>query len=102
MPCFLSLIELISNLLSPRTHCVASVRFVSPQDMWFGRESPIAPRDLKWAIGRVREEFHGYNQQDSQELMAFLLDGLHEDLNRIKKKPYYEVAHSLNPSSRAE
>ncbi|PHJ23093.1 ubiquitin-specific protease usp4 [Cystoisospora suis] len=60
------------------------------RDMWFGRDSPLAPRDLKWAIGRVREEFHGYNQQDSQELMAFLLDGLHEDLNRIKKKPYYE------------
>ena len=27
-------------------------------------------------------------QQDSQELMAFLLDGLHEDLNRITNKPY--------------
>lgn len=25
-----------------------------------------------------------------QELLAFLLDGLHEDLNRIKKKPYNE------------
>ena len=23
--------------------------------------------------------------------MAFLLDGLHEDLNRIKKKPYIEL-----------
>ncbi len=23
--------------------------------------------------------------------MAFLLDGLHEDLNRIKKKPYIEM-----------
>ena len=30
----------------------------------------------------------GYAQQDSQELLAFLLDGLHEDLNRILKKPY--------------
>ena len=26
-----------------------------------------------------------------QELLAFLLDGLHEDLNRVKKKPYVEV-----------
>lgn len=24
----------------------------------------------------------------SQELLAFLLDGLHEDLNRVKHKPY--------------
>ncbi|CBZ52663.1 Ubiquitin carboxyl-terminal hydrolase, related [Neospora caninum Liverpool] len=60
------------------------------RDMWFGGDSPLAPRDLKAAVGRVREEFLGYNQQDSQELIAFLLDGLHEDLNRIKKKPYYE------------
>lgn len=26
-----------------------------------------------------------------QELLAFLLDGLHEDLNRVKRKPYHEV-----------
>ena len=26
--------------------------------------------------------------------MAFLLDGLHEDLNRIKKKPYTETVDS--------
>ena len=26
----------------------------------------------------------------SQELLAFLLDGLHEDLNRVKCKPYIE------------
>ncbi|CAB1316996.1 unnamed protein product, partial [Coregonus sp. 'balchen'] len=32
--------------------------------------------------------FSGYQQQDSHELLAFLLDGLHEDLNRIRKKPY--------------
>lgn len=30
------------------------------------------------------------SQQDSQEFVAFLLDGLHEDLNQITKKPYIE------------
>lgn len=29
-------------------------------------------------------------QQDAQELMQFLLDDLHEDVNRIRKKPYLE------------
>ena len=38
--------------------------------------------------------FAGYGQQDSQEFMSFLADGLHEDLNRIQKKPYLE-----NPDS---
>lgn len=27
----------------------------------------------------------------AQEFLAFLLDGLHEDLNRITAKPYVEV-----------
>ena len=30
------------------------------------------------------------NQHDSQELLSRLLDGLHEDLNLIQKKPYIE------------
>lgn len=29
-----------------------------------------------------------------QELLAFLLDGLHEDLNRVKRKPYIETKDS--------
>ena len=37
-------------------------------------------------------QFQGYDQQDLQELLAFLLDGLHEDLNRVTKKPYVEAA----------
>lgn len=42
-------------------------------------------------VGRFAPQFSGYQQQDSQELLAFLLDGLHEDLNRVKKKPYLEL-----------
>lgn len=42
-------------------------------------------------MGRFAPQFSGYQQQDSQELLAFLLDGLHEDLNRVKKKPYLEL-----------
>ncbi|KAM0750823.1 UCH-domain-containing protein [Meredithblackwellia eburnea MCA 4105] len=47
----------------------------------------IAPREFKQALSRFAPSFSGYGQQDSQELLAFLLDGVHEDLNRIKKKP---------------
>ena len=51
---------------------------------------------LQYAVGRFAPQFSGYQQQDSQELMAFLLDGLHEDLNRIKKKPYVELKDANN------
>ncbi|KAL0696074.1 hypothetical protein Bca4012_063254 [Brassica carinata] len=37
---------------------------------------------------------HGYNQHDSQEMLSFLLDGLHEDLNKVKQKPYIESKDS--------
>ncbi|CCE61337.1 hypothetical protein TPHA_0A02540 [Tetrapisispora phaffii CBS 4417] len=49
-----------------------------------------APSQFKLTIGHYNQMFSGYFQQDSQEFLAFLLDGLHEDLNRIKDKPYVE------------
>lgn len=29
----------------------------------------------------------GYAQQDAQEFLRYLLEGLHEDINRVKTKP---------------
>ncbi|OCH87381.1 UCH-domain-containing protein [Obba rivulosa] len=49
-----------------------------------------SPREFKQVLQRFAPQFSGYQQHDSQELVAFLLDGLHEDLNRILKKPYVE------------
>lgn len=42
-------------------------------------------------MGHFASQFLGYQQHDSQELLSFLLDGLHEDLNRVKKKEYVEL-----------
>lgn len=50
----------------------------------------FAPNHFKTVIGHCNAMFSSYSQQDSQEFLAFLLDGLHEDLNRIKQKPYVE------------
>ncbi|KAI9256600.1 hypothetical protein BDA99DRAFT_516870 [Phascolomyces articulosus] len=61
------------------------------KDMWSGRFSSLAPRHFKYTISRFNSTFLGYRQHDSQELLSFLLDGLHEDLNRIIKKPYVEL-----------
>ncbi|GAA0183390.1 cysteine protease [Lithospermum erythrorhizon] len=58
--------------------------------LWLSGRRPVAPREFKGKLGRFAPQFSGYNQHDSQELLAFLLDGLHEDLNRVKKKPYIE------------
>ncbi len=34
-------------------------------------------------IGQLVPQMKGNDQQDSQEFLAFLLDGLHEDLNKV-------------------
>jgi len=56
----------------------------------------IAPRHFKNTIGRYAPSFSGYGQQDSQEFLGFLLDGLQEDLSRVKKKPYIEKPDSTD------
>ncbi|CAE6362917.1 unnamed protein product [Rhizoctonia solani] len=48
------------------------------------------PLHLKGTVCRWAPTFSGYEECDSQELVGTILDGLHEDLNRILKKPYVE------------
>jgi len=52
--------------------------------------SAVYPRNFKYTLGKHAERFVGYNQHDSQELAMYLLDALHEDTNRVSKKPYIE------------
>jgi ubiquitin C-terminal hydrolase len=54
--------------------------------------SVVYPRDFKFTLGKHAEQFVGYDQHDSQELATYLLDALHEDTNRVTKKPYVEKA----------
>jgi ubiquitin C-terminal hydrolase len=58
--------------------------------LWSGDFRSVSPVQLRSAIGKAESRFDSFQQQDSQELMAFLLDALHEDLNRVRDKPYIE------------
>jgi len=60
------------------------------QDMWAGQFKVVAPSEFKETIGQFAPAFAGFNQQDSIELYDYLLDNLHEDLNRVINKPYVE------------
>jgi len=59
-----------------------------------GNMSSFAPKNFKQTLGRANGLFSGYGQQDSQEFVSWLVDALHEDLNRVHVKPYRE-----NPDS---
>lgn len=56
----------------------------------------FSPRQFKNTISKYGPAFSGYGQQDSQEFLLFLLDGLQEDLNRIKNKPYTQKPDSTD------
>jgi ubiquitin carboxyl-terminal hydrolase 4/11 len=59
--------------------------------LWHPISYAFAPREFKQQLQRFAPQFSGYAQHDTQEFLAFLLDGLHEDLNRVLKKPYVEI-----------
>jgi ubiquitin C-terminal hydrolase len=45
--------------------------------VYSGQGNKVAPRGFKKVIGEFEPQFQGFNQHDSQELLNFLLDGLH-------------------------
>lgn len=63
--------------------------------LWTGQYRYISPKDFKTTIGKINDQFAGYSQQDSQELLLFLMDGLHEDLNKVRNLIFLNCKDSL-------
>jgi ubiquitin carboxyl-terminal hydrolase 8 len=59
-------------------------------EIWSGEFSALAPRLLKQTVGSFAPQFNNVYQHDSHEFCSFLMDGIHEDLNRVVTKPYVE------------
>uniref|UniRef100_A0A8D0H0S7 Ubiquitin carboxyl-terminal hydrolase 8 n=1 Tax=Sphenodon punctatus TaxID=8508 RepID=A0A8D0H0S7_SPHPU len=64
--------------------------------LWTGQYRYISPKDFKITIGKINDQFAGYSQQDSQELLLFLMDGLHEDLNKADNRKRYKEENNDN------
>lgn len=64
------------------------------KNLYYGESSTFVPRNFKKAIATFQSMFTGFQQHDTQEFLNFLLDGLHEDLNRVLKKPFVEKDES--------
>ncbi|CAK9114429.1 unnamed protein product [Durusdinium trenchii] len=51
-------------------------------ELWSGKGSVVSPNNLKRTIDQFAPQFAGYEQHDAQEFLDFVLEALHEDLNR--------------------
>ncbi len=56
------------------------------KQMWSGG-SIVSLQDFKSQLARFAPRFVGYQQQDAEEFLSYLIKGLHEDVNLIRKRP---------------
>jgi ubiquitin carboxyl-terminal hydrolase 2/21 len=57
------------------------------RELWRGEQRVVDTSAFKDQIQRFAPRFMGYSQQDAQEFLRYLLEGLHEDVNRVTSKP---------------
>ncbi|XP_060901977.1 ubiquitin carboxyl-terminal hydrolase 2a isoform X1 [Labrus mixtus] len=58
------------------------------QNMWTSSSSEaVSPSEFRTQIQRYAPRFVRYSQQDAQEFLRFLLDGLHNEVNRVTVRP---------------
>lgn len=63
-------------------------------EVWTVTSRSVAPVKLRFCITKFAPQFAGGGQHDSQELLEWFLDALHEDLNRVTERPYSELRDS--------
>ena len=70
---------------------IAEAYYSLISELWNGNSRYINPWDFRQIFVSFVKQFAGFSQQDSDEMLTFVLDSLHEDLNRVKVKPYSEL-----------
>jgi len=117
--CFMnSILQCLSNTQKLKDFCLKADYEINPKSKMSGRlinsfsdlmkelwtsESSVTPRNLKHQVQKFSTQFSGYNQHDSQEFLRFLLEGLHEDINQVRRKnskPLQDLDH-LNGCDKA-
>ncbi|KAM6907506.1 ubiquitin carboxyl-terminal hydrolase 2 isoform 2-T2 [Xenentodon cancila] len=105
--CFMnSILQCLSNTSDLRDYCLRNIHRTDlnnnsttnaalmeefaklTQSLWTSVNiEAISPSDFRSQIQRFAPKFVGCNQQDAQEFLRFLLDGLHNEVNRVTIRP---------------
>ena len=70
------------------------------RQLWSGEYEYFSPKKLLEIVAKRSEYFGGNSQHDTHEFMSYLIDGLHEDLNKVRKKPVTKPVDMENQPDR--
>ena len=65
------------------------------KDLWSERGITVVPDTFKAIIGAKNSTFGGFRQQDSQELINFVLDSIHEELKMEVKVKHKDIPNEV-------
>jgi ubiquitin C-terminal hydrolase len=71
-------------------------------NLWNSNLDYLSPTELRHVLVKIVKKFQGFSQQDSHELLTYLLDSLHEDMNRNHTKPYIEMKEKTSEETDLE
>ncbi|XP_054611860.1 ubiquitin carboxyl-terminal hydrolase 2-like [Dunckerocampus dactyliophorus] len=100
--CFMnSILQCLSNTPELRDYCLRDVHRTDlnnnsrtssalidefaklTRSLWTSFNETVTPSDFRNQVQLYAPKFAGCNQQDAQEFLRFLLDGLHNEVNRV-------------------
>eukprot|EP00759_Apiculatamorpha_spiralis_P023380 PhF_6_TR27159/c0_g1_i1/m.39714/K11833/USP2; ubiquitin carboxyl-terminal hydrolase 2 len=80
-----------------KTKGAITTSFAALCDKVFVKETgSVSPHEFRSAITSWARTFSNYHQHDAQEFLRFLLDGLHEELNRVRHPPPYQELKDID------
>nr|XP_057934529.1 ubiquitin carboxyl-terminal hydrolase 2-like isoform X2 [Doryrhamphus excisus] len=73
-----------TDLNNSRTNSALTDEFAKlTRSLWTSFNETVTPSDFRNQVQLYAPKFAGCNQQDAQEFLRFLLDGLHNEVNRV-------------------
>ena len=79
-----------SDLFDTTDRLVASFAFVV-RELYAQSPSAVSTSGFKFQCGKLNESFAGKSQQDANEFLRTVLDGMHESLNKHKRNAFTPV-----------
>lgn len=81
---------------------IAKIYYELLNDLWIGSTASVPPYEIKNIYMSFIKEYQGMANTDAKDMILFMFDRLHDELNRVKEKPKIELTEQLKTESDEE